>query len=77
MNVLKSYSAALSENVATQNQQSNVLTVESIKSVLKDVVSEEDRRKNFMVFGLPEENDEEIAPKVSEIFSGTWRETTI
>ena len=38
-----------------------------MKSVLKDVVSEEDRSSNAVVFGLPEVDGEELNDRVSQV----------
>ncbi len=35
---------------------------------MRDVVSEEDRSKNMVIFGLVDENGEEITEKVSQLF---------
>ena len=39
-----------------------------LKNVVKDVVAEEDRSRNLMVFGLEEEPGEQISEKVSQVF---------
>ena len=38
-----------------------------LKNVVKDVVAEEDRSRNLMVFGLEEEPGEQICEKVSQV----------
>jgi len=38
-----------------------------LKNVVKDVVAEEDRSRNLMVFGLEEEPGEQISEKVSQV----------
>ena len=63
---LKSYSEAV-------NQSSNRLNAgtlydqKMLKSVVKDVVAEEDRSRNLMLFGLEEEQEEHISEKVSQV----------
>ena len=47
---------------------STVFDQRILKSVVKDVVAEEDRSRNIMIFGLPEESNEQICDKVSEVF---------
>ena len=46
-----------------------------MKSVVKDVVSKEDRSRNVVVFGLPELNEEELNNRVSQV-SVYWLQTT-
>ena len=38
-----------------------------VKSVVKDIVAEEDRSRNLMVFGLEEEPGEQISEKLSRV----------
>jgi 20S proteasome alpha/beta subunit len=49
----KSYSAAL-----TANQESAPPTIKTLTKAIKRVVQEENRSKNILVFGLPEEEGE-------------------
>ncbi len=37
---------------------------ETLKKVVKNVVQEEDRSRNFMIFGLPEDAEEQFVSKV-------------
>ena len=41
---------------------------DTLKTVLKTVVAEKDRGRNLMVFGLEEEEDEQLADKISDVF---------
>ena len=60
---LKSYSAAVQESKST----ASVIDRKVLKTVVKDVVAEEDRTRNLMIFGLREETNEQINDKFSEI----------
>ena len=65
---LKSYSDAVQENVIVCHPESSgSVTPETIKEVVKTVVQEEDRGRNVMVFGLPEENCEDISSKMGKV----------
>ncbi len=61
---LKSYAHAAQSSSNT----SAAFSQETLKSVVKHVVAEEDRSRNVMVFGMPEETDEQLCDKVSEVF---------
>ena len=41
---------------------------ETLKTVVKTVVAEEDRSRNALVFGLPEEDGEELETKIGGVF---------
>lgn len=60
----KTYSEA-----AAEDRQCSVQSVvpETIKSVVKSVVELEDRSRNIMVFGLPEEENEQLNERVLEL----------
>lgn len=62
--VTKSYS----EVVQAQAANSPVLENETIKSVAKQIVAEEELSRNIVVFGLKEDSNEELSQKVGEIF---------
>ena len=62
-----SYSAAVQKNQKNQ-KPSPALAPETLKSVVMKVAEEEDRSRSLMVFGLPEEGDEELQDKVSAVF---------
>ena len=63
---LKSYSEAVQKTSASV-ASSLSLDTKTLKNVFKDVVAEEDRTRNFMIFGLPEDEEEQTCEKVSEI----------
>ena len=63
---LKSYSDAVQENVMVC--QSEGVNSETLKSVIKTVVEEEDRSKNVMVFGLEEAKNEDLSKQVEGLF---------
>ena len=46
---------------------SSLLDQNTLKTVVKNVVEEEDRSKNFLIFGLPEDAKEQINSKVNEV----------
>ncbi|KAL5263941.1 hypothetical protein ACHWQZ_G005133 [Mnemiopsis leidyi] len=49
------------------NNSAATISTESIKSVAKQIVLEEELGKNIMIFGLCEEDNENICTKVSEV----------
>ncbi len=59
----KSYSSIL------QSPQPAVpeISPEALKKVVKTVVAEEDRTRNFLIFGLPEEEGENLNSRVDEV----------
>ena len=59
----KSYSEA----VKTQQCHSQSLTPETLTTVVRKVVEREDRSRNFMIFGLPEGEDEKLDEKVADV----------
>ena len=59
-----SYSAAVKKNQST----SSPIAPETLKSVVRKVAEEDDRSRSLMVFGLPEEGDEQLHDKVSAVF---------
>ena len=68
--VVKSYSEAVNavKSASTPPPEGTVLNQETLKTVVKQVVAEEDRSRNLMVFGLDEEEDEQLQEKVTAIF---------
>jgi hypothetical protein len=68
--VVKSYSDAVNavKSASTPPSEGTVLNQETLKTVVKQVVEEEDRSRNLMVFGLDEEEDEQLEEKVTAIF---------
>ena len=61
----KSYSSVVSSSTPT----APTFCPEALKTVVKTVVAEEDRSRNVLAFGLPEEDGEELETKIS----GSWR----
>ena len=61
---IKSYSEAVKCST-----ESNQISSETLKSAVKSAVQEEDRGKNLMMFGVPEEGKENLSEKVQEVFS--------
>ena len=55
---LKSYSEAVQGQ--SLNGSGNMLNQSILKSVVKDVVAEEDRSRNLLIFGILEESVEQI-----------------
>ena len=60
----KSYSSVVSSSTPT----APTFCPEDLKTVVKTVVAEEDRSRNVLVFGLPEEDGEELETKISGVF---------
>ena len=60
---MKSYSQAVLK--ATPN---TIITEESLKKVVQKAVSEDDRSRNVVIFGLKETNEEKLSDKVDELF---------
>jgi len=62
----KSYSEAA--KLAGTTPTSTVISPETLKSVAKQVVIEEELSRNIMIFGLPEEEKEDICASVGNVF---------
>lgn len=62
--VKKSYSTA----VQSQAVNTSVICQETLKSVAKQVVVEEEISRNVMVFGLAEDETEDLNQKIGEVF---------
>ena len=58
----KSYSKVVQENLPQP-----AIAQETVKTIVQAVVQEEDRSRCFMVFNLPEEEEEQLSSKVEEI----------
>lgn len=58
---IKSYSAAVKNNTPA-------FSPESLKKVVKSAIEEEDRSKNVVIFGLPEEDGEQLESRIGELF---------
>ena len=54
-----------------------VISSETLKSVVKRVVEEEDRSRNVIVFGLSEGSDSDLIDTVSEIFQNIGQKPKI
>ena len=62
----QSYSSVLQANCPESQKP---VSSEMIKKAVKTVVQEEDRNKSLMIFGLSEQDNEELSTVVSEVFS--------
>ncbi len=60
---VQSYSA-----VVAQNNTAPAISADSLKQAVKTAIAEDDRTKNIMIFGLGEEDNEQLENKVNEIF---------
>ena len=58
----QSYSKVVQENLPQP-----AISQETVKTIIKTVVQEEDRSRSFMVFNLPEEEEEQLSSKVGEV----------
>jgi hypothetical protein len=63
----KSYSEAAAENVMVCSTD-GLADQKTLKKVVKSVVEEEDRSRNVIIFGLPEEKQEIVCERVQDIF---------
>ena len=61
-----SYSAALKKDMPPPKPLA--VTAEALRSVVKNVVEEEDRSRSVMLFDLPEESDEQLSNQISKVF---------
>ena len=59
---MKSYIKVVQESLPAP-----AIAHETVKSIVQTVVQQEDRSRGFMVFNLPEEDDEQLNSKVGEI----------
>ena len=62
----KTYSSVVQSSQTSRAEPA--LSKEVLKTVVKDVVDEEDRSRNVVVFGLAEEDGENITGRVEELF---------
>ena len=69
----KTYSAAVQRG----NNQAQPVAPVILKSVLKEVIKEEDRSRNIMVFGLAEKENELLCDEVSEVFQAVGERPSI
>ena len=63
---LKSYSDAVQSSCSSG--AGNVFTPEIVKEAVKSVVQEEDRNRNIMIFGIKEQEEDEVQTVVSDVF---------
>ena len=63
----KSYSEAAAENVMVC-QADSLADPATLKKMVKSVVQEEDRSRNVVIFGLPEQQNENVEARVQEVF---------
>ena len=61
---LKSYSSV----VQSSCPQNNAISTVELQKVVENVVQQEDRSKNLMIFGLPENNEEQLDVTVGKLF---------
>ena len=59
----KSYSSVVGNS---QPAAAPVISPEALKTVVKTVVAEEDRSRNLLVFGLPDDKEEQLEERISE-----------
>ena len=62
----QSYSSVVQKNCSV-SQDKSISSVD-LKKAMKDVFQDEDRSKNIIVFGLPEENSEDLSGAVDQLF---------
>ena len=62
----KTYSAVVQSSQSVQSE--HVISKDILKTVVKDVVDEEDRSRNVVLFGLLEEDEEDVNGRVAEVF---------
>ena len=65
---IESYSDVVQSRGAVSPGTSAVISQETLKKVVKEVAVEEELSRNVMVFGLPEEDSEQLERSVSEVF---------
>ena len=63
----ESYSAAL-QSTSVPAAVSEPVSSDTIKQVVQTVYQEEDRSKNLIIFGLPEQQNEDLSELVNEVF---------
>ena len=65
---IKSYSEAVNKINQSPATSSSVISEQSMKRFVKEVVAEEDRSRNLMIFSLPECGDQELCGEVNKVF---------
>ena len=68
---LQSYSSAVQKSLPECKEQ--VISSEALTRVVRNVVEEEDRSRNVVIFELSEEDNEELNEKVAEVFESIGR----
>ena len=63
--------------VENSQPREQVISSETLETVVKHVVKEEDRSRNIVVFGLTEDNDSELTDVVSEVFQNIGQKPKI
>ena len=63
---IQTYSSVVAKS---SSSSATVCTQQSLKNAVKTAIKEDDRSRNVMVFGLPEEEGEQLDEKVGELFS--------
>ena len=66
--IVKAEFVSYSNAVQEKPSLSPALAPETLKSVVHNVLGEEERSRSLMVFGLPEEGDEQLRDKLSAVF---------
>jgi len=64
-------------DVVQQNLPQPVIGQETVKTIVKSVLQEEDRSRSFMVFNLPEEEEEQLSSKVGAVLQELDEKPTI
>ncbi len=73
---IKSYSKALTDNVSA-SAHTSTFSAKNLKSVVRDIVDQEDRSRNLMIFGLKEEAGEQTDVKIEEILQRIGEKPTV
>ena len=73
---IRSYSQIVSQTI---EKSAPVLIEEKLEKVVQEAVTDDDRLKNVMVFGLSEENIDDLDCKITALSSvgGNRRETSV
>jgi hypothetical protein len=65
---IKSYSEAVNRINQSPVTSSAIISEQSVKRFVKQVVAEEDRSRNLMIFSLPESGGQELYGEVNKLF---------
>ena len=63
---IKTYSSVVQKN--RSEDKNKLISAEDVRNAVQSAVQAEDRSKNMMIFGLPENADEDINAVVSDVF---------